>query len=788
MVQSGLQQLYDMMTSRAGGKDKEMNHAITKKSRYMLSVSFDNLEQGDLRFVDMDFPEEPYYSFIGHDYKQKMKVRCLTEVKIKAKEEETEQIKSTRAIWKAEKESRLPHGLELLSAFVKNDTLSTSVLTKAMRGIYTCEVLNETGCTLGHAKLVIHVRSLWDALWPFIGILGQVVILTAFSSYMEYHNNQKVLDPKNMRKRNAGMGEGIQAHPPQLPIGEILPLQEAFISGSSIDVLEPDRDLTPKETLFCSGMDPLASNIETRQNTQSGMVVLNKPYGLLHRPHPETLKQRRKHPHLYMGTRADDRFSIEACLPDLAASLQIGKLHIAKSIDRQGHYQVLYNSGIVVMTENERLVEEVKQQLKSQPGSQFVVALGQLSPPSGKLKVGLMLEEDPKDQSMRRPVVVESVPLRKVKQGLVVPVKLQYHTVRWNPDLGVSLVCARVKVTRWRALPLLMSHLLTPVLGDPFYGSRVTRVMGVPVKLPAHHSATNTPQTLSDEIVQALSLPKNFNELLPMHIHMGACILTDMEDTGPEAQNPITIIAPPPPHFQWTYLNLGQSQSDPGIDRPSGKRFCSKQELMRFFGDAIDLANFEYSSGKIVHPQFLKRGRGRPPSTKPNTAPQPTVEFTYGLRSEASLIPPIRQTASIFKQPVTVIKSSHGGSIRTDIKPVSVDKPQQIFWQKRLEGMRACNVLGQEIQEMELPKKLKPVGGNIKEQTALQSLATSLHTSTQPITGQTSSKAALDKNPAIYLNPQQPLIQAFIFEEADIREQEEAVLAVRKKLAKALES
>ena len=68
-------------------------------------------------------------------------------------------------------------------------------------------------------------------------------------------------------------------------------------------------------------------------------------------------------------------------------------------------------------------------------------------------------------------------------------------------------------------------------------------------------------QALSAEIMQALSLPKNFNELLPMHIHMGACVLRDTEDTDPNAQNPITIIAPPPPHFQWTCERLKLCES-----------------------------------------------------------------------------------------------------------------------------------------------------------------------------------------------------------------------------------
>lgn len=54
------------------------------------------------------------------------------------------------------------------------------------------------------------------------------------------------------------------------------------------------------------------------------------------------------------------------------------------------------------------------------------------------------------------------------------------------------------------------------------------------------------------------------------------------------------------------------------------------------------------------------------------------------IRSDASLVPPIRQTASIFKQPVTVIKTQEG-KVKSDLKHGSQEKPKQLFWEKRLE-------------------------------------------------------------------------------------------------------
>ncbi|OXU20801.1 hypothetical protein TSAR_013789 [Trichomalopsis sarcophagae] len=178
--------------------------------------------------------------------------------------------------------------------------------------------------------------------------------------------------------------------------------------------------------------------------------------------------------------------------------------------------------------------------------------------------------------------------------------------------------------------------------------------------------------------------------------------------------------------------------------------------------------------------------------------------YSRGVRNDASLVPPIRQTASIFKQPVTIYKTQEGkvkdikhgnqekpkqeGADKTDSKYGSRDKPKQLFWEKRLEGLRACDPDGYEFDGMDLPKSLRPVGPYITEETLLQSVATALHVSTQPVTGQTGSKSSLEKNPGVFLNPEQPLVQAVSITDEDIKRQEERVASARKKLQEALRS
>ncbi|KAI4459264.1 methyl-cpg binding protein mbd [Holotrichia oblita] len=159
--------------------------------------------------------------------------------------------------------------------------------------------------------------------------------------------------------------------------------------------------------------------------------------------------------------------------------------------------------------------------------------------------------------------------------------------------------------------------------------------------------------------------------------------------------------------------------------------------------------------------------------------------YSRSVRNDASLVPPIRQTASIFKQPVTVYKTQES-KVKTDIKHGVQEKPKQLIWEKRLEGLRACDLDGTEFEAMELPKGLKAVGPHVTEETIIQSVATALHVSTQPVTGQTGSKTSLEKNPGVFLDPKQPLVQAVNIAEDDIKRQEDRVTIARKKLEEAL--
>ena len=95
----------------------------------------------------------------------------------------------------------------------------------------------------------------------------------------------------------------------------------------------------------------------------------------------------------------------------------------------------------------------------------------------------------------------------------------------------------------------------------------------------------------------------------------------------------------------------------------------SKPELIKLLGDTVDLSTFDYSTGTMNSTLIKPRGR-MPKTAKDKVRPGLTLKkcpynIHQGDREDvlranrtqtANLVPPIRQTASIFKQPVTVFK------------------------------------------------------------------------------------------------------------------------------------
>ncbi|XP_026170397.1 methyl-CpG-binding domain protein 3a [Mastacembelus armatus] len=144
---------------------------------------------------------------------------------------------------------------------------------------------------------------------------------------------------------------------------------------------------------------------------------------------------------------------------------------------------------------------------------------------------------------------------------------------------------------------------------------------------------------------------------------------------------------------------------------------------------------------------------------------------------------PVRQTASIFKQPVTKVTNHPNNKVKTDPQK-AVDQPKQLFWERKLSGLNAFDIAEELVKTMDLPKGLQGVGPSCSDKTLLSAIASALHTNPAPVTGQLT--AAVEKNPGVWLNTAQPLCKAFVVTDEDIRKQEDLVQNVRRRLEEAL--
>ena len=83
---------------------------------------------------------------------------------------------------------------------------------------------------------------------------------------------------------------------------------------------------------------------------------------------------------------------------------------------------------------------------------------------------------------------------------------------------------------------------------------------------------------------------------------------------------------------------------------------------------------------------------------------------------------------------------------------------------------------------------LRSAGPGITDHMLLASISTHLHISKDPASGQSTSPSLIEKNPAAYINPAQPLMCAVSVSEEEIKAQQLRVKTARHKLAEAVKA
>ncbi|ELW54145.1 methyl-CpG-binding domain protein 3-like 1 [Tupaia chinensis] len=141
---------------------------------------------------------------------------------------------------------------------------------------------------------------------------------------------------------------------------------------------------------------------------------------------------------------------------------------------------------------------------------------------------------------------------------------------------------------------------------------------------------------------------------------------------------------------------------------------------------------------------------------------------------------PLRMSSFIFKRPVTRITSHPGNEVRYHQWEENLEKPQQAYWQKRLQGLRVYSSAGELLSTLDLAKILQTFAPSSTGVSMPGPLTGGLHSSPTSPLAQSSDLAEMI--PGAGLDNSQLCKQLLVTEE-EIRKQESKVNAVREKLA-----
>ena len=216
------------------------------------------------------------------------------------------------------------------------------------------------------------------------------------------------------------------------------------------------------------------------------------------------------------------------------------------------------------------------------------------------------------------------------------------------------------------------------------------------------------------------------------------------------------------------------------LNSPDGKKIRSKPQLEKHLPD-LDLGNFDFRSGTYCRRSKRKQG---------------DKDQSFWRDLNGGIIPaPVRQSnKSLSTQKVTYYppsmvvagpkekKRKHDNAVNTK---TDKDKPKQLFWEKRLQGIQVRSMDENVIKCFQLPSQIKSVGPSINQKSLMHSLVTNLYNKAS-VKGQDRSAVALEKHPEVWLNAEQPLCAPFVITEADIKKQEEKVSTLRRQLSEAL--
>ncbi|XP_029899186.1 mitochondrial mRNA pseudouridine synthase RPUSD3 isoform X4 [Aquila chrysaetos chrysaetos] len=243
--------------------------------------------------------------------------------------------------------------------------------------------------------------------------------------------------------------------------------------------------------------------------------------------------------------------SLVLLLPVLRRRLGLpAELHVVKAPAREC-------SGLVLLSGCHRATEQLQRffadarRRGQYPATYHAVTVGVPAEAEGEIRAGLRWQQ----QGDTTVVVPVPAPGRRSLARKEVKSTLTHYRV-----LGTAGGCALLQLQPRTAfpeqLPVHLTLLLCPALGDHKHSSRVGRVLGVPFLLPPEAAPTRT-QMLDEELLCRLGISPRQLHRLPLHLHLQQLVLPQ----GP-------LCAPPPPPFLRTLRRLGL----PGHPEPPATR------------------------------------------------------------------------------------------------------------------------------------------------------------------------------------------------------------------------
>ena len=296
----------------------------------------------------------------------------------------------------------------------------------------------------------------------------------------------------------------------------------------------------------------LKESIVLNDSKLSGLVAINKPYGLSVLP-SET-----------------DNVSLTCALPELASLLDVPEISVIKSSGK-------FISGVTLLsTKGKKTTDHIKKCLNRNRSNQkitdkYLAITNGIPKTFGALEtVDMALEtistkESIKGGVCKEPVIYKELfsqtKLRQAKEYRKNknPEPKQIRRVSVVTDLlarsrgnSTALVSIQPNSTDWNFICVYLAHLLAPIIGDSLFSYRVKTVFGKATKVDHRNSPIGyVPNYLPREILGDLGITASDEMHLPLHLHHFRTHLS-----GFEGNKGLNIYAPLPKYFDQSMKSL----------------------------------------------------------------------------------------------------------------------------------------------------------------------------------------------------------------------------------------